>query len=720
MVKQNNYDFRKEMLEKHKKNLMDTGFVPSGNMVEVTGEYVIAVPESAQDVLMVGAEDLRDYLFTSMKRSLLLVQMQDPAAQPGKTIVVGTAKQLGREWNKEAVAASYEITVEEGKIVVCGLDERGCAQGCYWLEDQMSNVRAPFLPVGEQYHAPAFSPRMIHSGFGIDQFPDEHISAIAHAGMDAVLVFVKDVNITTAGYLDFNNLIYRAARYGVDVYAYSYYKSDMHPEDEGAFEHYNASYGKLFEQCPGLKGIVLVGESVEFPSKDPRVSKLKYYNNRVDGLPTGKITAGWFPCTDYYKWIDMLKQVIYPHKPDADIVFWTYNWGWQPQEDRLKLIDSLPTDISLMVTFEMFETRKVDDVVMGAADYTISFTDPGSYFLSEAKRAKERGIRLYSQANSGGLTWDFGVIPYDPFPEKWGRRYECMMEAKREFGLCGIMESHHFGFWPSFISRIEKLMFTAPFLSKEEALETVAAELYGKKNVEQALKAWHLISEAHTYYISSDADQYGPFRIGPAYPFVLGSNVEIPSVPYAHFGGNAICNPNYGDGFGAGDYYTRAAGLLQQRLPGEIRSLNKMHELLCAGRAELEALAEKLEGFRKEEILRLINMLRFMENTITTGTNVKAWALCKRKLGSLTDPKELLAVVDEMIDIAKREIVNAEDTIPIVQVDSRLGWEPSMEYLGDERHLRWKIKQVTQVLEWELASYRNLFVSQIEEGRVFN
>lgn len=83
---------------------------------------------------------------------------------------------------------------------------------------------------------------MIHSGYGIDEFPDAHLSQIAHTGMDAILVFVKGVNLTTRGFLDFNDLIWRAAKYGIDVYAYSYLKSEKHPEDEGTEAFYESTY----------------------------------------------------------------------------------------------------------------------------------------------------------------------------------------------------------------------------------------------------------------------------------------------------------------------------------------------------------------------------------------------------------------------------------------------------------------------------------------------
>ena len=55
-----------------------------------------------------------------------------------------------------------------------------------------------------------------------------------------------------------------------------------------------------------------------------------------------------------------------------------------------------------------------------------------------------------------------------------------------------------------------------------------------------------------------------------------------------------------------------------------------------------------------------------------------------------------------MVELGEAEIKNAEQTIPLVQADSRLGWEPSMEYIGSEYHLRWKIRQVRQVLDNEI------------------
>lgn len=71
----------------------------------------------------------------------------------------------------------------------------------------------------------------------------------------------------------------------------------------------------------------------------------------------------------------------------------------------------------------------------------------------------------------------------------------------------------------------------------------------------------------------------------------------------------------------------------------------------------------------------------------------------------------------QMIAIGKAEIQNAEQTIPLVQYDSRLGWEPSMEYIGSEYHLRWKIRQVQQVIGREVPLYDTVIRLNLEEDR---
>ena len=69
--------------------------------------------------------------------------------------------------------------------------------------------------------------------------------------------------------------------------------------------------------------------------------------------------------------------------------------------------------------------------------------------------------------------------------------------------------------------------------------------------------------------------------------------------------------------------------------------------------------------------------------------------------------KEADKHLDRIEALAHEEIENAKDTIPVVEFDSRLGWEPSMEYVCDKWHLEWKIRQVNSALT-EIAAYRKM------------
>ena len=49
---------------------------------------------------------------------------------------------------------------------------------------------------------------------------------------------------------------------------------------------------------------------------------------------------------------------------------------------------------------------------------------------------------------------------------------------------------------------------------------------------------------------------------------------------------------------------------------------------------------------------------------------------------------------------------NVRETLPLVDADSRLGWEPSMDYMADREHLEWKLRQLDNLLNKTLPAYR--------------
>ncbi len=683
-------EFKNKLLTVHEFGLKDKTRKPADNEFMVCSGATIGISNNAGEVIKTAAQDFVDYLKVSMELEASVV------TQAETTIQIALAKDAGVDLGEVASYKGFKIETDAKGIRIYAHDERGAAQALYYIEDLMYFAKAPLLAYGEISKKPMYSPQMIHSSYGMDEFPDAYLARVAHEGRDAILVFTKDVNCVPAGYLDFNDLIRRAAKYGLDVYAYSYYKSEMHPDDPGAEEYYENSYGRLFRECPGLKGVTLVGESVGFPSHDPNVS---WSRESIEGIPSRRTHPGWYPCEDYPQWLNLVKRVIRKYNADADIVFWTYNWGFQPEELRVKLIESLPTDVSLLVTYEMFEAQHIGSATTKCADYTLSFEGPGAYFVSEAKAAKKRGIRLYSMTNTGGLTWDIGVIPYQPMPYQWMRRYEGMQKAHDAWGLCGLMECHHYGFYPSFISKLSKHCFFEPREPMENILKKILVAEFGEANYELVDSAMHDFSEAIRHYTASNGDQYGAFRIGPSCPFwlirpFLGAEPFMPNSPDSVFG-SRYCSPVYID---EADPQITPLGV---RIVEEIKSLKTMLFLMERGVASLYAAKE-----RNEKLDKLTGLGHFIANCVKTGIRAKEWHVLKSRQYVETTKEGLSAVYDEMEALLKAEIENAKDTIPLVEQDSRLGWEPTMLYMTDRARLEWKIHQVEYILTCELANLR--------------
>lgn len=710
-----NYEFRKRLEIVHQPDLRQENVVLEPDELLIDDDWTILIGSRAPQLVINVAKDLQDYLFTSMNVSVLIKRTEElanAALQGESVIILATKDELPQLGGELSVPRSYRYICSQKRIIICGNDARGVGQGSYYLEDLMNLRELSALKFEDTVREPLFSPRMVHSGFGLDEYPDSYLNAIAHAGMDAILVFAKGVDETPYGYLDFNYLIHRAKNYGLDVYLYSYLKSEMHPEDPGAEEYYEGTYGSLFEACPEAKGVILVGESCEFPSKDPNTTQKMRYDAPQDGLPSTKPSPGWWPCYDYPQFLNLLKKTIHKHSPDAEIVFWTYNWGWAPEDARLELIRNLPEGITLQVTFEMFEQIRHSGVTNYCADYTISFAGPGKYFASEAEEAKKRNIKLYTMSNTAGMTWDFGVVPYIPVPFQWMKRHEALKDAQEAWGLSGLMESHHYGWWPSVVSELAKWNYWSPSPEPEKILERIAKRDFGE-GASAALEAWHAWSEAITHYIPTEEDQYGPFRVGPSYPLLFWKEpfipeINLPAAKHAHFG-NRVVLPDYY----FHEHVLQSHGAARYR--AELESLENFIRVWAQGNEFLRAALAKTPEVKREEAQRMFGLGEFILNSAKTALNVKKWWQRKRVLETTAASLKASTILDEMVAIAKREMENAKATIPLVEADSRLGWEPSMEYMTDKRRLLWKIEQVRRVIDEEIPKYRGIL--ELTEGK---
>ena len=664
------YDFRKRLEVVHRADRRDMATKRTADEFEFSDGVAICLPGAEADGLMLrAAVDFQNYLRVSMKVDAIV---RCRGSAPDGSVVVVLDSSLGERASR--------IEVGDGVSISAG-SERAAMQALAHLEDLMNLRCGPFLKKGVECREARFDVRMSHSGYGNDIFPDEHLSQMAHFGITAILVFLDDIDKTKAQeYQDLKALMRRASRHGLDTYLYSYITAFAHPADPGGKAVIDSAYGRIAGHYPEAKGVILVGESCQFPSKDPRVQPVCYKDKDPnDSRPL----AGWFPCADYPEWLRAVEGAIHARAPRQELVFWTYNWGWAPSDDRMKLIDSLPKDVTLMATFEMFERRTLrNGIDTPTADYTISFPGPGRYFVSEAERAKRNGLKLYTQANAGGLTWDFGCIPYQPVPQQWNARWRGLVEAHDKWGLSGIMENHHFGWWPGFIAELEGESYVKGGIPFDEHLRMIAARDYGDANADTAIAIWKTWSEDAADYAPTDCNQYGTFRIGPAYPFTFGhapvARNEFPGKRYASNWPAGICRMDYlQEGY--------VPQLTPERMDDEyfrreIELLEPMAAHYADGARKFADMAAGLEGRRRACALEMSNLAGYLAACCRTAVNVKRGAIAFRA----KDRSALLAA-------ARAEYGNAKAALRFVEADSRLGWEPSMEYCGGSEQIRWKL-----------------------------
>ncbi len=710
MKEEKNYDFLYRMREIHKADRRNHELEPVAGETVVDSSWVIAVRNSASKMVRKAAADLQDYLFTSMNVSIRIEKTAAAEKKAKRILLVTKSDFSGVLSSVPEKRGSYFFECDGESILVCGAEERGVLYGAIHIEDLMNLREAPYLKKCAYLREPLVRMRSVHSGSGVDDFPDWQLNAIVHAGFNAIDVFVKGIDTTTRGYCNINDIIERASEYGIDVVLYNYIRCYKHPDDADAEEFFDSVYGNLARHYPKARAISLVGESLEFPSKDPATTGKRFCDSVVDGIPDTRPSPGWYPCCDYPAFLNAIKRAVHKVNPEIEVIFSTYNWGWAPLEVRRKFLESFPKDVTLQITFEIFKANERGGLKTPVMDYTISATEPGYYFSSEAKIAHELGLRIRATSNLAGATWDFGCTPYVPVPQRWIRKMLSLKRYLKECGVNSFYENHHYGWWENpTLDLAKKIFFTPEEDELDGFLRQLAVRDYGEEAADSVVKAWNFWSNAMDFYVASNEDQYGPWRTGPSYPFIFQPNIsrtmadkeiQFPTAPHAHFGYRIIKTL-----YQPYENENQSPGPL--RYPVELKDLEKMLELWEKGLSVLEAALPLMPPEKRDNGDRLYALAKFMRNAVRTVIHMKNWWLLNIRLQSLSSREEMLAVLDKIEAVAEAEVQNVLDTIPCVEADSRIGWEPSMEYVCDKWHLEWKIRQMESMMR-EISAYRKM------------
>ncbi len=692
-----NYDFRQRHWQVHKpdRRLADRKKLDSEIMIEngwsIGGDWA-AVSKNAVD-------DFMDYLWVSMK-----VAVTRTAQKQARTV-----------WFTEdtTLDKGFRLEVTDDGVVVALAKDEDAFRAVVYLEDIMNLEGAPVLEKGTAVRRPMFKWRSVHSGCGIDEFPVEELRAVVHAGYDAIVIFVKAFDQVSTRYCTINETIKAAKNFGIQTFLYNYMPTFIHPDDPDADAMFDSVYGELFNRYPDASGIHMCGESLEFPSKDPHTTGKLYSQSVTDGIPDTRPSPGWYPCEDYPAFLDKIQKAIRKVKPDAEVVFSTYNWSYQPEDKRREFLEKLPKGYRLIIAYDIRAERTNEGMNTPVMDYTMSQAVPGGYFETECRNCHELGIPIEGNVNTAGQAWDFGVVPYVPAPDKLITRLLNVRRAHDEYGLDGCYATHHYGYWNCVASDLGKWSSWEDFVPDyDRLLEKIAVRDYGRKDAPHVLAAWKLWGLAMDHYVASNEDQYGPWRVGASYPFIfqpnitltmLGKEISFPTDPHAHFGYQIIKTL-----YQPYENINQAPGFL--RYPADLRRLAVMLDYWNQGMAEIEKIGDY------DEAQRIRALGTFIRCSVKTVMNIKRWWLANMKLQTSENTTQALEMLDEIEAIGNEERENVKDAYRAVNTDSRIGWEPSMEYVTDEWHLDWKLRQMDSAYR-EIASYRQMVLDARKAGK---
>ena len=695
-----NFDFRQRNWRYHWRDARRAGAIQPVDSVAISSAWC-CVLENDAPLCQRANDDLRAFLDRAMGVTL--------AKNAHRRILLSA--QDG-DWDNP----SCRCEVSQDEIRLCGSSPRGLLLGIIDLEDRLRLAGGPFLPLGEYCWRSLARMRSTHSGCGIDDFPNEELSAILHAGFTAIDVFVRDPRNGAKAPVDFNDLIKRAASFGLDVVLYSYMSCYVHPDSPEADERFDQVYGELFRQCQGARAIHFVGESLEFPSKDEHtIPKSVVEQGDAEGLQESvRQPAGYYPSADYPAYLTKLRDTIHRVAPGVEVIFNTYNWGWAPLEARREFLRHFPQDVTLQVTYDIFKRHRRGDCACPVMDYSIFAEEPGEYFCTEVEAASQCGLTdIRVTSNLAGTTWDFGCAPYAPVPFRWLKRLAILREYLLKYGVNSFYDSHHYGWSPNVCQDLAKAMLTEnPPKDPADFLRQMAVRDYGLTASDKVVEVWRVWSRAMDHYVASNEDQYGPWRVGPAYPFVFQPVLsrtmddKIVRFPFTRnsYGSECMVKTLYHP------YENSAQSPGPLRLPGELAELEKMETEWKSGVALLEnALADMGGKGEREAGWRLLLLGRFILCSIRTTLGIKRWYHANLRLQLTSRREDLLAVLAELDGLLDNEENNVREALPCVTQDSRLGWEPRMDYVCDPAHLRWKQRQL-DLTRREIEEYRKMAI----------
>jgi hypothetical protein len=686
-------------------------------------------------IIQNAVHDFQDYLDKSQN---VTVEIEERSLEEwhgfNQSIVVGTREQLPGCGLALKSGKDYEIVVTPERIMVCGYDEHGAMFGIYNIEARMNLREAPYLQSNlNTVRYSLYDSRLVLSWMGWMEFPDQLLSHLAHDGYDGIFASVyanpNGDRTTAESSTEFmarllflirqqdpkqvHDLINRAARFGIKVYAPIIYQYLGTPESDAGLRKLVRD---IVREFPDIKGYILLTEGF-------------WYKTWVSGGTIGnskEYTEDW--ARNWSRAVAIVEEECHRVNPSIEILPWEYNIDFRPENRDMKryIIQQLPLKTIPLLTWENGKSFELDGMKGNLRDYSLNQIGPAEVTDAQIEEAGKRGMKVFSKVDTFA-SWQFGTIPYLPCPQQWYRRYQ----ALEKYEVKGTLESWSSGYKPNFISELRAWTCWSDAPQIEELLSIMAARIFGEEVKTKAVKAWEFFSQAiqlvpdtgpnmgtnnsvgnplffrvpplrtNSYFHSwTDFDKWMGYlggQLNPYWPFTVSRMVFYPDFT--------------GKTNKAEEYARNATGIEAGEginlLPVFLRYMNQAADKMEEGLIIYREAALSGPESKRQQAVREVVVAEQLHRMMQSDSAILEFEDLRLKQAAEKDSKKRKEILDRMEKITGDEIVRTELSLLAATRDSRLGFQFEQDYVYTPYSLREKLEVLKETLNKHIPAARN-------------
>ena len=672
--------------------------------------------------------DFQDYLEKSQNVKVEVEQRNslEDWQHFSQSIVVGTREQLSGSGLTLRAPKDYEIVAKPGQIMVCGYDERGVMFGLYNLEARMNLREAPFLPDNlKTVRHSLYDTRMVLSGLGWMEWPDQLLSHLVHDGFDTIFASVytnpNDDRTTAETSTDFfarelyimyhqdpskvKNLISRAARFGIKVYTPIIYQYLGTLESELGLRKLVRNILKDF---PDIQGYVLLTEGF-------------WYKAWGSGhRASTEYMQDW--ARNWSRAVSIVEEECHQVNSSLEILPWEYNIDFRPQNCEMKryFIQQLPDKTIPLLTWENGKSFELDGMSGYLRDYSLNQIGPSEVTEAQIGEAKKRKMKVYSKVDTFA-SWQFGTIPYLPCPNQWYDRYL----ALEKFEIKGTLESWSSGYKPNFISEIRAWSCWSDAPSVKELFTAMAARIFGKENKELVVKAWGYFSQAIRLVPDTGPNMGTNNAIGNPL-FFQEPHARTATFKYAWVDQSKIMNlnpywpftvsrmvfyPDFTNQTNKAEQYARSATGVQVKnetkvLPVFLKYMKLSIDQMEEGLKLYRTAAFSSPNSKREQAVREVVIAEQLQRMMQSDYAILEFEDLRLQFEKGQDRPKTITILDQMERIVYDEIARTELSLIAATRDSRLGFQFEQDYVYTPYSLREKLVILKETLNTQLKMAR--------------